>query len=294
MSGLVLELQKDALDPTVNVSVLLRKALVVSRKLSIADIEVWLNNELNGYSVSSDQIPDYREIKGEVKVFNPYHGFQPLHIQSQPIADELSKRKIGQSVGELDSILEGGSNDLRVPFDQSTKNQIMEWMDYPLEPTLVAQKTSVISILESVRNEVLNWALELESKGVIGDGMSFSKEEKQAASNVTYQVTNNIQNMTNSQLQQDSAGASQTLTVNESGVDNLKEFIEQFNKYSTQLEIDAPLKEELQAEVSTVEVQLNSPKPKPAIINESVKTIRNILEGISGSLIASGLLTVLG
>lgn len=50
MSGLVLELQKDALNKEVSVSELLRKSLVVSKKLKITHIEEWINNELDGYN----------------------------------------------------------------------------------------------------------------------------------------------------------------------------------------------------------------------------------------------------
>jgi hypothetical protein len=48
-----LELQRDALERSIAVSDLLRKALVVSRKLGIDSIQEWLNSELNGYDPGS-------------------------------------------------------------------------------------------------------------------------------------------------------------------------------------------------------------------------------------------------
>lgn len=42
-------------------------------------------------------------------------------------------------------------------------------------------------------------------------------------------------------------------------------------------------KAELTAEIQTVEVQLASPKPKPKILQESLQTIRSILEGVAGN-----------
>ena len=76
MSSLVLELQADAINQEVSCSDLLRKALVVSKKLEVDSIENWLYQELNGYSGSpSDEIPDYRIIRGQVKALNPYHGY---------------------------------------------------------------------------------------------------------------------------------------------------------------------------------------------------------------------------
>jgi hypothetical protein len=56
------------------------------------------------------------------------------------------------------------------------------------------------------------------------------------------------------------------------------------------LGIEKALKDELLAEIITVESQTISPRPKQPIITESLKTIRNILEGATGSIIASGLI----
>ncbi|PHM48716.1 AbiTii domain-containing protein [Xenorhabdus sp. KK7.4] len=292
MSGLVLELQRDALNKNIRVSDLLRKALVVSKKLIIVEIETWVNNELNGYPSNEEAIPGYREIRGEVKVFNPYHGLQPLYMNAN-LAEVLSTRKIGQPVGELDSLLNDhqGQN-LQIPFNQNTKNQLIKLMNFPLEPVLLVSHTEIVGILEAIRNEVLNWALNLESRGILGDKMSFTKEEKQAAAQVTYQVTNNIQNMNNSQLQQDSAGANQTLIVNEAPKD-FSNFIEQFKKVHENLELNELRRKELNTEIATMELQLDSPHPKQIIISESVKSIRSILEGITGSVIATGLLALL-
>lgn len=74
MTGLVLELQADALNRGVSCADLLRKALVVSRKLCVEKIEEWLKHELNGYHMDDENIPKYREVQGQIKAWNPYHG----------------------------------------------------------------------------------------------------------------------------------------------------------------------------------------------------------------------------
>ena len=203
MSGLVLELQRDALNKNVNVSDLLRKAMVVSKKLGINEMEEWINRELVGYPGDSSEIPLYREITGRVMAYNPYHGWQPLHFANPELGDHLSKRKISQAVGQLDAIVNNDkSRELHVPFPNHIKNQLMDLIEIPLEVTLLVADSELHKILEGVRNEILNWTLDLETRGIVGDGMRFSREEKQAASQITYQVTNNIGNMQNSQLQQ--------------------------------------------------------------------------------------------
>nr|WP_319490633.1 hypothetical protein [uncultured Desulfobacter sp.] len=93
MAGLVFELQSDAINKDVRCSDLLRKALVVSRKLDIDSIESWIRYELNGFLQKDDVVPDYREVHGLIKVWNPYHGWQPLNFGDPKQAERLSKRK---------------------------------------------------------------------------------------------------------------------------------------------------------------------------------------------------------
>ena len=87
--GIVIELQKQAIDTDSDVVSLLRKAYLVARKLDIKDFEEWINSELNGYT-DYDKIPDYREIRGQVKAWNPYHGWIPVIIQEREY--EISKK----------------------------------------------------------------------------------------------------------------------------------------------------------------------------------------------------------
>ncbi|CAM5198987.1 AbiTii domain-containing protein [Alishewanella longhuensis] len=293
MTGLVLELQRDSLDRNVRVSDLLRKAFVISRKLNISEIQEWINYELNGYPRDEDIIPDYRQIHGTPKIWNPYHGWQPLNFGDPKMADQLSSRKNSQAIGELDELAaKGSSGGLYMPYPQHIVNWLMERMDVPLQPSLLVPHTEVIGILDAVRNRVLDWALQLETQGVLGEGMSFTEKEKQSAHTVTYQVTNNIGSMQNSQLQQDSPNATQSLTVN-MDLNQLAGFIKKLKGQLEGLQLNSTEKAELCAEIATIENQIASPKPKPVIVRESLKTVRSLLEGIAGSMIASGLLTQL-
>jgi hypothetical protein len=294
LAGLVLELQSDALNKEVRCSDLLRKALVVSRKLGIDSIEGWIQYELNGFPLKCDAIPDYREIHGLIKIWNPYHGWQPLNFGDPKQAERLSTRRIMQPVGELDALLENkGSRDLQVPFPQHIVNTLMKGMSVPLQPTLHVSHTEIVGILDAVRNTVLEWALELEKKGVVGEGMTFSKKEKQTAGQVFNKITYNIGSMENSQLQQDSPGASQIFNV---GADSsqLIEFVSKIKASVKELGLDSDSEKELNSEILTIEIQSKSPKPKSNIIFESLKTIRSVLEGAAGSVVATPFLAQLG
>ena len=48
----------------------------------------------------------------------------------------------------------------------------------------------VATITDRVRNIILDWALELESRGIVGNGMTFSQEEQRRAVEQHVQIAN--------------------------------------------------------------------------------------------------------
>lgn len=80
MNSVVVDLQREALDRNVRVPDLLRKALVISRKLNLHEFQNWIEKELNGYG-QKDEVPDYREVSGQVRGWNPYRGWIPVIFQ---------------------------------------------------------------------------------------------------------------------------------------------------------------------------------------------------------------------
>ncbi len=99
--------------------------------------------------------------------------------------------------------------------------------------------------------------------------------------------------MISSQIQQDSPGATQSINISSDKYDDLKRVIEKIKSSIDELSLEPNQKSELETELVTVEVQLSSPKPKPVIINESVGSIRRILEMAAASMVAQFLLKML-
>lgn len=290
----MLELQKDALNNSYDTTSLLRKALVVSKKLGVEEVEGWLNQELNGYTDPEDALPKYRELHGTLKANNPVRGLIPFRVRSPELSHELCRRRVPHSMAELESTI--ASNDsgiLLMNYPAEIRDHLMQVMDLPMEPFLEVRINQLCAIVDSVRSEILNWALELEKRGVKGEGMTFSNDEKQAAESVTYNtITNNIGQMHNSQLQQASDSSHQSFDLAMSN-DNIAEFVDILKKSIGQLNLNETDTDEINAEVSTIEHQLASPNPKKIILSESLKSVRNIIEGTSGSLVATGILAQL-
>jgi len=100
----------------------------------------------------------------------------------------------------------------------------------------------------------------------------------------------NVANMVNSQIQQAGHGSQQAGSFLGADLEALRHLIEDLRGSLNQLNLPEQSRDEAQAEIATVRAQLASPKPKPAIIGESLRSIRTILEGAAGNILASALL----
>jgi len=192
MSSLVLELQQETLNSQSRITDILRKALVVSNKLGIDDLTSWAKNELAGYEKGAD-IPSYRKVKGRLMAHNPYHGWIPVIMEDSSSAKSLSERPIGQPISELEALCidkdKGGL--LTIPLAHELLMELFgdtEEFRLGMIPTLVVGRSSLNGVLDAVRNEILNWSLDLEKNGILGEGMTFSKEEIQRADSATYNI----------------------------------------------------------------------------------------------------------
>lgn len=189
MSSLVLDLQQDAMNSSVLVSQLLRKALAVASKLDVGEFRAWVEKELNGYN--DEPKPAYREIHGQIKAFNPYNGYIPVIIQNTQTAAKLSSTHLGQPVSELEDLLLRGKPDqeliINFPYDILQK-VFSDALAYQLIPGLMIGRSQIAGILDAVRNIVLEWSLKLEKEGILGEDLRFSQREKEAASTITYNI----------------------------------------------------------------------------------------------------------
>ncbi|WP_426037708.1 hypothetical protein [Brevundimonas sp. DC300-4] len=187
MTGLVEELQREALDPNVPVTQLLRKAKVVAVKLKLDMVSDWLDAELNGYEDAST-VPEYRVQPGHAKWFNSVHGWLPIEGPSSTM-DKLSYRKIQQPISSLEEYARRSDSEWYVPFSQEMIKAMFGKQPYPPSQAGVFLDISrFVEIVDRVRGKVLDWALDLERAGITGEGLSFSTVEQQKASHVTIKI----------------------------------------------------------------------------------------------------------
>jgi len=288
MKSLVIELQKECLDSSVSVNQVLRKALIIAKKVADDDFITWIKKELNGYENKED-LPDYRKVNGEFKI-QQASGLVPFNFESVQEAEFFSIKNIFSPASEIENLFNdtNGNGILENPIPPSIKNKILKFTG-GFEPVYILNPSELFGIIEAVKNIVLDWILNLESEGIFGEDLDFTKEEKESVKNITF----NINHIENSQIQNDANNSIQVMYRQEFDLEKLREFINEIKSSLNNLEVSENDKNELNSEVNTIESQINSPKPKHSIIRESLKTIRHILEGVAGSVIAAELLKML-
>jgi hypothetical protein len=289
MKSIVQELQIEAMSSSSNISDLLRKSLVVARKLKIKEFENWVNRELNGYKCSMKEVPEYREIVGSLQYLNVFHGWYPAVIQDEKTAELVRKSKAFQSITELENLVKSESEYLVLQLPQGQQNILSELFNEPTQFRLSFGKSQAQRMIDTVRTIILEWSLKLEEDGIMGEGLSFSKEEKQEASKHDYTVNNFYGNASGIQIQQHTEKSTQTM-INELDWDKVSNFISTLRQNIDQIGLQEDAQQIVEAEIATLSTQIESGQPKSTVINQSLKTVRNVLEGVTGSLIASGLL----
>lgn len=187
--GIVLELEREALDDNISIESLMRKAYLVARKLNLSEFEEWITQEQNGYK---DQVPEYRNIAGEIKAWNPYHGWIPM-VLSADIADMISKMPIPTSISELQDVYNSSDSTIALSVNGKLTEWFNEHIDFmPTKYQFFSSKSELYRIMSTVRNKILDWALLLDENGIVGEGMTFTDWEKKTAQNT--QVINNYTN----------------------------------------------------------------------------------------------------
>lgn len=179
--SLVLELQQLAWDNQNDISDLIKKAYAVSFKLNLRSFKTWTECELNGYI--GKKMPPYRQIRGRVVCLNPFRGWIPFLCADDPkLQANLSCRWLNTPVGVLQEFLQRNNNENSIiDFEPELEHALMQRMDVPFRPALEVPRSAYISILDKVRNTILNWSLRLEADGILGEGLTFSPQEKKAA-----------------------------------------------------------------------------------------------------------------
>lgn len=286
----VLQLQADCISAGVPISTLLRKAKLIASKLRLTDTTDWLEQELNGYSGPWKDIPSYRIGTGMPKYFNPYHGWLDIVLSDPRTNTAVSTCHLPQSIAEIEHLSSKGSNGFVIlGFPAPIADFLHNSINIEFNCGLHLSTAVLIGVIEGVRNTVLDWTLNLEQQGIMGEGLSFSKTEIERAQMVTNHIYNSNVGVVGQVLGDASMAHFQT-SSGELDQQKLTELASQIRAASGGLPEGvgkAVLKPVAELEKAATTGDKNR-------VTTAFASIRSVLEGASGNLAAAGILSALG
>ncbi|HFK2927140.1 TPA: hypothetical protein ACGY8I_004375 [Aeromonas hydrophila] len=293
MPALIPELIALASDPAVKTADLLRKALVAARLLRQPEWAAWINHELQGYP-DGVELPAYRLLRGELKAYNPARGLIPLRTPSAEMTEWLSTCRFVWSVTELEE-LAADELGARYFLPAELADSIRRAQRLPMTPEVAVEACKVRGLLGAVRDKVLIWALDLTDAGIQGEGMTFTPKEQQQAQQLA-PVNIHIQgNATGFQFMQNSPGGQQQQTVTgEQKADALAALLPWLAQVIENGQLQREVCDELQSQHAALQALARAQAPSWPLIGALANSVRAILEGAGGEVLAAQALGWLG
>jgi len=283
--SLIEQLQADALDRSVPITALLRKAKAAAVKLGARDFAAWVDRELFGYA-DDEKVPEYRMLQAHAQWLNPVRGWSPLigGVRS------LSCRK---TIGEVEAHADKSSTpSLSTQAPSDLIESVTRQLDgRRVDVRMFVTPVAFLAIVDVVRSTLLDWALKLEQAGVRGDGLSFTANEAEAARSVNINI-GSIGNAVGigSFGDQATITATQTLDAKElaEGVRQLLDQIgEQLQGVPSTVATQAePIIAELRAAASVSD-------PDKGRIRQGLQSLRHVMEAATGHVVAAGIITLI-
>ena len=149
-----------------NVYNLLIAGIKLTQMLGFKDIENWLFLELIGYE-NNHKLPDYRKISPEIKVFNPYKGWEELYIYDQNIADSLKYCSIDLPLPNILDLLKNNNQSIEFIFCREVENILYDYVNYDFSDfkiSCIFNTSDFEKILNLTKNNILDFTIELQKR----------------------------------------------------------------------------------------------------------------------------------
>lgn len=184
---------------------------------------------------------------------------------------------------------------LHLLYEQSNGSEQI-WFDmWEVGNELELDQTETQDIVQYLQGEYL-----IEARGMGGSiGLTHAgiKEVEQALENPDQPTEHflpiniiNIQSMQNSTLQQGTNNSTVNFQIDQTGMNGIDAIISKLGEIKDALSLTSEQRAELTSEIQTIQSQRSSPKPKSIIIRESLKTIRTLMECVTGNAITPAII----
>jgi hypothetical protein len=174
--SLISELQQLCVDGQSDINALLRKTLLAASKLHQAKLERWVKFELNGYG--DETPPQYRKVCGRLMQETLMDTF-PAGIADHALQEQASNITLKQPLSELQDLIRQNPRYLEMHSPHLAELGRLLGAQSVFHLRLSA--SSICAVLETVKNCILEWTLNLEKADIHGEGLSFKPDEQAKA-----------------------------------------------------------------------------------------------------------------
>lgn len=187
------DMKSRLLDDSVPVSSILRMALVLSYEVNDLEFRKWVNSELDGYK-DADIVPDYRQKRCQSygDFVGPGYAYMngmvlpPSCIPEQYhyITNDLSLRENFRTLEEtlLAALNGGGSGKINWPGDLIVLLSNKFYQRFNLvKAWVLIQPSDILEVVETVRNRLLRYVLEIDPSYVPNEAKNVKKETERTA-----------------------------------------------------------------------------------------------------------------
>ncbi|AVD60298.1 hypothetical protein ISO71_17200 [Morganella morganii subsp. morganii] len=198
MASLFSEIRNDILNPESNITDILRKCAVLAYKINNDVFIKWTELELEGYD-DSDVLPDYR-IVGTVIRGDFTDGFRvsapgmaiDKHLVPDYLQDSFGSGRLYYPASYLESLLlYSGDEDPRRDMPMAALHNFKNLYGdlYCIKAYEILPRMGCYSVVDSIKNKILKFLLEIEKKIENVEDIKLSKEDEKT---ITQTFTNNI------------------------------------------------------------------------------------------------------
>lgn len=189
---LLQQIQDGAVEGGSDLSTVLRKILVLASRLGNEPLKTWSQREINGYPKPSE-LPEYRILKG-LQSYGHFLGFAGSSMKNAPVSvlglpekvrDSFSNRRVLQGVQEIAEMVRGQSDGVLRLAWPAEAYKVFKNQDYRGDFQLAHAWTflpvsHLVGILDTIRNRVLTFTLEIGTLDLKLEAGVLSEESKKA------------------------------------------------------------------------------------------------------------------
>lgn len=314
------EIQHDILS-NIELSIILRKAKVLSYRLKNKDFKDWIENELNGYK-EVDLLPEYRKIFTVTNgnFANSFRVLKNVPIPLQNIPKEyhkfFSEIDLNQGIKELESLIDtvDRSDDdcLKSPIPANFLSLLSETIYQHMtciDAWRILPKSFIAQIIETTRNSLLNFILELSDRYPEIKSDSYSGEKipnEQIRQVFNYYVLggkHQIVSSSNSIIQGDnmsifdqrdqkvSTQYNAAGNINFNSVQNSGEFVAELKKLKSEFlrvakeeAIDAEIVTDVEYQLTKATQQAEKSEPDKGMVLTYLENAKQLVDGVETAI----------